>query len=141
MGDISKLLDDFEHECFMLRREATETRAKNDVVRTAYERIRDGYAERIAATLGSDDDYEAKMDALLCRLTNGKWSKSRAYGLDFMESCIDEEYEKAYATESDREAKLEALAKDLYENALDFNFKGWIPHYRARFAALGIEVE
>ena len=97
--------------------------------------------QAIAATLGSDDDYEAKMDALLCRLTNGKWSKSRAYDLDFMESCIDEEYEKAYAGDSDREAGLEALAKDLYENAVDFNFKGWIPYYRGRFAALGIEVD
>ena len=97
--------------------------------------------QAIAATLGCDDDYEAKMDALLCRLTNGKWSKSRAYDLDFMESCIDEEYEKAYAGESDREAELEALAKDLYENAVDFNFKGWMPYYRDRFAALGIEVD
>ena len=42
--------------------------------------------QAIAATLGCDDDYEAKMDALLCRLTNGKWSTSRAYDLDFMES-------------------------------------------------------
>ena len=42
---------------------------------------------------------------------------------------------------SDREAELEALVKDLYENAVDFNFKGWIPYYRGRFAALGIEVE
>lgn len=51
MNDINKLLDDYEHECFMLRVEATETRAKNDVVRMAYERIRDEFAERIAATL------------------------------------------------------------------------------------------
>ena len=42
---------------------------------------------------------------------------------------------------SDREAELEALAKDLYENAVEFSFKGWIPYYRDRFAALGIEVE
>ena len=42
---------------------------------------------------------------------------------------------------SDREAELEALAKDLYESAVDFNFKGWMPYYRDRFAALGIEVE
>lgn len=42
---------------------------------------------------------------------------------------------------SDREAELEALAKDLYENAVDFSFKGWMPYYEARFAALGIEVE
>jgi hypothetical protein len=39
------------------------------------------------------------MDALLCRLTNGKWSKSRAYSLDFMVSCVDEEYEDAYEKE------------------------------------------
>lgn len=56
-------------------------------------------ADELNVTLGIDDDYESKMDALLCRLTNGKWSKSRAYDLDFMVSCIDEEYEKAYAEE------------------------------------------
>ena len=55
--------------------------------------------QAIAATLGSDGEYEAKMDALLCRLTNGKWSKSRAYDLDFMVSCVDEEYEDAYEKE------------------------------------------
>ena len=98
-------------------------------------------ADELNVTLGRDDDYEAKMDALLCRLTNGKWSKSRAYDLDFMVSCVDEEYEKAYAGKSDREAELESLAKDLYENAVDFNFKGWMPYYRDRFAALGIEVD
>ena len=42
---------------------------------------------------------------------------------------------------SDREAELEALVKELYENAVEFNFKGWIPYYRDRFAALGIEVD
>ena len=35
---------------------------------------------------------------------------------------------------------LEALAKDLYENAIDFAFKGWVPYYKAQFAALGIEM-
>ena len=50
------------------------------------------------ATLG-DGEYEAKMDELLCRLTNGKWSKTRAYDLDFMESCINEEFEMLYAKE------------------------------------------
>ena len=59
----------------------------------------DAIEQAIAATLGSDDDYESKMDALLCRLTNGKWSKSRAYDLDFMVSCIDEKYEEDYADE------------------------------------------
>lgn len=46
-----------------------------------------------------DRDYERKMDALLCRLTNGKFSKSRQYDLDFMESCINEEFEQLYAGE------------------------------------------
>lgn len=55
--------------------------------------------QAVAATLGNDDDYERKMDALLCRLTNGKWSKSRAYDLDFMEQCINEEFETLYAEE------------------------------------------
>ena len=54
--------------------------------------------QAIAATL-ADDDYERKMDALLCRLTNGKFSKSRAYDLDFMESCVNEEFEMLYADE------------------------------------------
>lgn len=55
--------------------------------------------QAIAATLRNDDDYERKMDALICRLTNGKWSKSRAYDLDFMEQCINEEFEMLYAKE------------------------------------------
>ena len=55
--------------------------------------------QAVVATLGDDDDYEAKMDALLCYLTNGKFSKSRQYSLDFMKSCVDEEYEAAYAEE------------------------------------------
>ena len=54
--------------------------------------------QAIAATLG-DDEYESKMDALLCRLTNGKWSKSRSYDLDFIVSCVDEEFEELYAKE------------------------------------------
>ena len=56
-------------------------------------------ADELNATLGSDDEYEAKMDALLCHLTNGKFSKSRQYSLDFMKSCVDEEYEMLYAKE------------------------------------------
>ena len=47
-----RLLDGFEHECFMLRVEATETRAKDEAVRKAYERIREESARAIAATLG-----------------------------------------------------------------------------------------
>jgi len=53
--------------------------------------------QAIAATLG-DDEYERKMDALLCRLTNGKFSKTRAYDLDFMESVVREEFETYAAT-------------------------------------------
>lgn len=48
--------------------------------------------QAIAATLG-DGEYERKMDALLCRLTNGKFSKTRTYDLDFMESVVREEFE------------------------------------------------
>lgn len=50
--------------------------------------------QAIAATLG-DGEYELKMDELLCRLTNGKWSKSRSYSVDFMVGCVDEAYEDA----------------------------------------------
>lgn len=45
-------------------------------------------------------EYEARMDELLCRLTNGKLSKSRSYSVDSMISCIDEAYEEAYAGDS-----------------------------------------
>lgn len=52
--ELQGILDEFEHECFMLRVEASETRARGDVVRKSYERIRDEFTERIAATLGSE---------------------------------------------------------------------------------------
>ena len=52
---LTELLDEFEHECFMLRVEASETRAGDDVVRKSYERIRDEFAGRIAATLGNPE--------------------------------------------------------------------------------------
>ena len=52
--------------------------------------------QAIAAMLRSDDEYETKIDELLCYLTNGKFSKSRQYSLDFMKACVDEEYEDAY---------------------------------------------
>lgn len=55
--------------------------------------------QAIAATLGSDNEYEAKMDALLCRLTNGKRSKTRQYSLEFMDTCISEEFEALYSEE------------------------------------------
>lgn len=54
--------------------------------------------QAVAATL-YDGDYESKMDELLCRLTNGKFSKTRAYDIDFMESCVREEFEQYYAEE------------------------------------------
>lgn len=47
-----------------------------------------------ADEFGADDDYERRMDELLCRLTNGKWSKSRSYSVDFMVSCVDEAYDE-----------------------------------------------
>ena len=52
--ELQGILDEFEHECFMLRVEASETRARGDVVRKSYERIRDEFAGCIAATLGSE---------------------------------------------------------------------------------------
>ena len=48
MSDMDKLLsllDDFEHECFMVRVEASETRAMDDVVRKAYEQQREKTAQ------------------------------------------------------------------------------------------------
>jgi hypothetical protein len=73
--------------------------------------------QAIAATLGGDDEYEAKMDALLCRLTNGKWSKTRQYSLEFMESCVNEEYEcNELTAEQVREAWTGNLKRDcLYD--------------------------
>lgn len=49
-------------------------------------------AQAIEASLG-DGEYQRKMDELLCRLTNGKFSKTRTYNLDFMESVVREEFE------------------------------------------------
>ena len=62
--EIAELLDEFESECFMLRVEASETRARDDVVRESYDRILDEFAGRIAATLGNDRDeiYNAGFD-------------------------------------------------------------------------------
>ena len=51
--ELQAILDEFEHECYMLRVEASDTRARNGVVRKSYERIRDEFAGRIVATLGS----------------------------------------------------------------------------------------
>lgn len=50
--ELLHLLNGFEHECYMLRVEASETRAKDEDVRKAYERIREESARAIAATLG-----------------------------------------------------------------------------------------
>jgi len=103
--ELWRLLDEFEHECFMIRVEASETRAKDEVVREAYERQREKTAWAISATL-SDGGYEARMDELLCRLTNGKWSKSRSYSVDFMVSCVDEAYEEVYAEDAVTQAEV-----------------------------------
>lgn len=54
--ELRRLLDDFEHECFMIRVEASETRARDDVVRKAYEQQREKTAQAIAATLGESDE-------------------------------------------------------------------------------------
>lgn len=53
--ELQDIMDEFEHECFMLRVEASETRARNDVVRKSYECIRDEFAGRISATLGGGE--------------------------------------------------------------------------------------
>lgn len=75
-----------------------EINRQERVIERQAERIREleslVTAEEIAATLG-DGDYELKMDELLCRLTNGRWSKSRSYSVDFMVGCVDEAYEDA----------------------------------------------
>lgn len=65
MKTVYELLDEFEHECFMLRVEASETRAKDKVVREAYERIREESAQAIAATLGNDRVTENSIDRWL----------------------------------------------------------------------------
>ena len=107
-NELRKLLDErgVEYEAERIDSSNYFTWGENDCY--SYTEYQDGTVLRIwdctpeqaiAATLGSDDDYESKMDALLCRLTNGKWSKSRAYDLDFMVSCIDEKYEEDYADE------------------------------------------
>lgn len=67
--------------------------------------------QAIAATLG-DSEYERKMDALLCRLTNGKFSKTRAYDLDFMESVVREEFETDAAALEAGACHLEEVDKD-----------------------------
>jgi len=57
-------------------------------------------SQAIAVTLESDGEYERKMDSLLCRLTNGLFSKTRAYSLDFMESCVEEAFEAGNARQT-----------------------------------------
>ena len=65
-------------------------------------------------------EYESKMDALLCRLTNGKWSKTRTYDLGFMESCINEEFEALFDDCcNDLQAKIDNLKHDLAECRAD----------------------
>ena len=84
------------------------------------------------ATLG-DGEYEAKMDALLSRLTNGKWSKSRAYDLDFMESCINEEFENLHAKElADATLGNGMLTAEQVREAIEkrFVFDVWVPNER-----------
>ena len=61
---------------------------------------------------GGDADYERRMDELLCRLTNGKWSKSRSYSVDFMVSCVDEAYEDATLGGGECEMQFEGNIED-----------------------------
>jgi len=68
--ELQEILDEFEHECFMLRVEASETCARDDVVRKSYERIRDEFAGRIAETLGERTchiEHMPKNQNLRCR--------------------------------------------------------------------------
>lgn len=56
--ELQGILDEFEHECFMLRVEASETRAKDDVVRESYECIRDEFVGHITAMLRNEINGE-----------------------------------------------------------------------------------
>lgn len=51
IDEIQRLLDSFEHECFMIRVEGSETRAKVEDVRKAYLRQRNETAKAIEAML------------------------------------------------------------------------------------------
>lgn len=101
-----------------------------DEIREAGRISYDDYSQMFdaIAELGSDDEYEAKMDALLCRLTNGKWSKSRAYDLDFMVSCIEEEFEAAELENGtyERIAELEQLIRNMYHEHPIYYFEQWM---------------
>ena len=59
-----RLLDEFEHECYMIRVEASETRARDDVLRKAYEQQREKTAQAIAATLGNGECENVAPDYL-----------------------------------------------------------------------------
>lgn len=96
--------------------------------------------QAIAATL-DDGEYEVKMDALLSRLTNGKFSKSRAYDLDFMESCVNEEFEELYAKElADATLGNGTLTAEQVREAIEsrFDFDVWVPP--ARWQAIADEL-
>lgn len=92
--------------------------------------------EAIAATLG-DGEYESKMDALLCQLTNGKWSMTRKYSLEFMESLVRDEFEEAFAAESVTEDTYTredvegafvsgySLGLDMFDSSKSDDEKGW----------------
>lgn len=66
--ELQGILDEFEHECYMLRVEASETRARDDVVRNSYERIRDEFVRRIAAMLepGECEDVSTQDGRFIC---------------------------------------------------------------------------
>ena len=142
---LCELLDErcFEHETKACTDEGaawsydTKWRAKNGVL-WCFTEFADGHTvlsmlgnlhdctpdQAVAATLYSLE-YESKMDALLSRLTNGKFSKTRNYPLSFMESCVNEEFEALYAKEqSDREAELIKAINDVLLYAKDVVWVG-----------------
>lgn len=107
--ELQGILDEFEHECFMLRVEASETRARDDVARKSYERIRDEFAERIAATLVSD--RESELQSALNKAA-GNWAKADAR--------LRESYRKVpeqgkYGNEGERESYGEVCGDDRFE--------------------------
>lgn len=83
-------------------------------------------------------DYFGTWDCVVCSAIKSGCGATGGYA-----SCPAEAVEKwnTRATlASDRESELEALTKDLYENANGFSFPGWVKYYGGKFAELGIEV-
>ena len=71
---------------------------------------------------------------------NGEKHTAHEWGDGLVVYNLTPEQAIAATLGSDREADLEALAKDLYVSANGFNFPAWVSYYKEWFAALGIEV-